>query len=158
MERATTYEPFPEVPQSRPLQYRPQNPPPLLHISHEARMMMLQAIKDEQVKNTAQGVVRTRSIRYNLDIVHLKDIDFALEGGGCAFKFKTKQLFYFGRPTCFKFIQSLALDYKYYAQFVLLPRSSIRYFFPGLRVLILLIDGTDHIWNYYRMDNSIWTR
>jgi hypothetical protein len=144
------------------LQYRPKNPPPLLQTCVESRMEALRCHKSERERNKVNEVASAKWIRYDYDIVHIRNLDFSLPEGGyvrpghnAARSRRVGR--YHGhtdsvaanngwerRPACFEHIEALAVsrdvlrlsdmrtNYPY--------ESVIRHFFPKLRVLIVLID------------------
>jgi hypothetical protein len=158
------------------LQYRPKNPPPLLQTCVESRMEALRCHNSERERNKVNEVASAKWIRYDYDIVHIRNLDFSLPEGGymrpghnAARSRRAGR--YHGhagsaaanngwerRPACFEHIEALAVsrdvlrmsdmrtNYPY--------ESVIRHFFPKLRVLIVLIDDEFDIGEIWANDSS----
>ncbi|KAL2059895.1 hypothetical protein VTL71DRAFT_10050 [Oculimacula yallundae] len=134
---------------SMPCQYVPKNPPPLLQTCRESRAISLWNHQLEKQENNSNKVPSCKWIRYDVDIVHLRDFEFSERIGGFLAppqdRKKRKNSNYIspthiGRPDCFNYIEDLAVSRDLFSQSEQYSGYLIRYFFPKPRLFILLID------------------
>jgi len=121
--------------------YRPESPSGLSATCRESREEFLRTYMLEERLNTLEGIKSHPWIRFDRDIVHLKDLYFAGRSSGYWYM-QENEFFdwpsYDGRPPLFEHLESVAMPWEFWRtqEFACL----ISNFFPKLKVLIFLID------------------
>ncbi|CZR56701.1 uncharacterized protein PAC_06590 [Phialocephala subalpina] len=123
-------------------------PPPLLRTCKISRKEALRVYEKEKKTNEANQVTSSKWMRYDYDILHIKDLSFAGFAGWC---YGTAHK----SPKCLQHMETIAVsrDLINLTQREYLNASFeavIRAYFPKLRLLIILIDDRTNIkytWN-----------
>ncbi|PVH77493.1 hypothetical protein DL98DRAFT_267011 [Cadophora sp. DSE1049] len=140
-------------------QYIPENPRPLLQTCKESRTVARRNYGIEKWQNKLNKVPSTPWIRYDHDIVHIRDLDFSLEGNGYVWYDEKRagytngdEYSFEGRPDCFDHFEALAVTREILEKPKHRTAYLLRSFFPKLRVLVILIDDEvdfDEVWPEY---------
>ncbi|XMA15780.1 hypothetical protein WAI453_008571 [Rhynchosporium graminicola] len=128
-------------------QYIPKNPPPMPQTFRESYTVSRRVYRNNKPRDKHNNVASTPWIRYDFDIVHIRDVEFSAVEHGYAEYVEARARYtngdeysFDGRPDCFNHIEALAISREVLRRSIHRNAYLIRHFFPKLRVLVVLID------------------
>ncbi|CZS97355.1 uncharacterized protein RCO7_00273 [Rhynchosporium graminicola] len=123
-------------------QYIPKNPPPMPQTFRESYTVSRRVYRNNKPRDKHNNVASTPWIRYDFDIVHIRDVEFSAVEHGYAEYVEARARYtngdeysFDGRPDCFNHIEALAISREVLRRSIHRNAYLIRHFFPKLRVL-----------------------